>query len=169
MNKLGARIGKNLLSRCKDVTEKTRNLKIFDYDLDKFLDLDVEKRNDYIKEFNEKALKKLCTKGIGLSKATKILHTLYPKIIPIIDNSLKDEYKKINRQWRDKKPEIFIAYYDNLKENDNWQNLNTLYEKVKEYMLCLTKVRIFDILWWSFLKAKKLKEKEGVNWSTIEW
>ena len=32
----------------------------------------------------------------------------------------------------------------------------------------LTKVRIFDILWWSYLKAKKLRQDEKINWSTVK-
>ena len=171
VNKIGARIGKNLLSRCKDVTEKTKNLNIFDYDLDKFLDLDVDKRNDYIKDFNEKVIEELLgIDGIGLSKATKILHTLHPEIIPMIDNPLKDEYQKINEQWTEGQPKIFIDYYDNLKEGDNWQNLTKIFKEISENELGLTKVRIFDILWWSYLKAKKLKQQQkNVKWSSIRW
>ena len=147
-----------------------KNLKIFDYDLDKFLDLSVDKRSDCIKEFNEKAIKELLEiEGIGLSKATKILHTLHPEIIPMIDNPLKVEYQEINKQWTEGDPKIFIDYYDNLKAGDNWQNLNKIFKEVSENKLGLTKVRIFGILWWSYLKAKKLKHQRNIRFSSIKW
>ncbi|MCP8307238.1 MAG: hypothetical protein H3Z54_00870 [archaeon] len=175
VNKIGARIVKNLLPRCKYVTEETKNLNIFDYSLDKFLDLDIDKRNNYIRDLNRKTIKKLLEiKGIGFSKATKILHTLHPEIIPMIDNLYKDEYQEINEQWTEGNPEIFIDYYDNLKEGDNWQNLDKVFKDISENNLGLTKVRIFDILWWSYLKSKKLrlqlKQKWGktINLYTIE-
>lgn len=176
VNKIGARIPKNLLSRCRDIVEKTKNLNIFDFDLDKFLiALNDDKRKDYIKEFNEKAIRKLLEiERIGLSKATKILHTLHPDIIPMLDNPLQELYRKeINRKWREGEPEIFIDYYDNLKEGDNWKNLTQIFEEVSENKLNLTKVRIFDILWWSYLKAKKLKEglekRKNIKLSSIKW
>ena len=33
----------------------------------------------------------------------------------------------------------------------------------------LSKIRIFDILWWSYLKAEKLREEKGINWNTIRF
>jgi len=56
-------------------------------------------------------------KGIGLSATTKILHTLYPKIIPMIDNPLQEKYREeINNAWAQKRAdEIFIDFYKNLK------------------------------------------------------
>lgn len=171
-NKIGARISGNLLSRCKEVIEETADLSIFDYDLDKFLDnLGVDQRNDYIKAFNEKAIKKLLKiKGIGLSKATKILHTLHPDIIPIIDNPLKDVYQEINEQWTEGEPDIFFDYYNNLKEGDNWKNLSKVFEEISENNLGLTKVRVFDILWWSYLRAKRLKQQQkNIKLGSIRW
>jgi len=172
VNKIGARIRKNLLPTCKNIIEEATDLKIFDYDLDEFLDdLDNETRNNYILELNQKVLRELLKiSGIGLSKATKILHTLHPDIIPIIDNQLREEYRKINRKWKEGGSEIFIDYYNNLKERDNRENLKEIFSMLSEKNLRgLTKVRIFDILWWSYLKAKRLKKQENIKWSSIQW
>ncbi|MCP8309693.1 MAG: hypothetical protein H3Z53_07895 [archaeon] len=175
VNKIGARISKSLLRECKEVVEKTIDLRIFKYDLDKFLGVDVNERNNIIRDFNNKAIRELLEikegkQRIGFSKATKILHTIYPKIIPMIDDPLQKLYrKKINKKWTKGKPEIFIDYYDNIKEGDNWQNLTKIFKKVSENKLALTKVRIFDIIWWSYLKAKKLNQQQKIKWSSIKW
>jgi hypothetical protein len=170
-NKIGARINKELLRKCKTVTENTKDLRIFEHDdIDCFLELDEEIRNSYIKELDEKVIKKLKVKGIGLSKATKVLHTLYPEIIPIIDNALQKEYKQIKPEWsKGQSVQILVDYYNNFKKGDNWQNLTEIFNKMQSNkLLGLTKVRIFDILWWSYLKSKKLRQEKGVNWSTIK-
>ncbi len=170
VNSIGARIEKELLSKCRIVTENAKNLRIFEYNLDGFLELHDETRNGHIKELNEKVIKKLLEiEGIGLPKATKVLHTLYPKIIPIIDNALQKEYRKIKPQWTGKQSgQILIDYYNNFKEGDNWQNLTEIFNQLHNNIKSLTKVRIFDILWWSYLKSKKLRQEKNINWSTIK-
>ncbi len=172
VNKIGARIGKKLFPKCEAVSESTKNLCIFEYDLDRFLELDDKTRNDHIDELNEGVIKKLLKiKGIGLSKATKVLHTLYPKIIPMIDNALQEKYhKEINLQWMEEQSDqILIDYYNNLREDDNWQHLTQIFDIIsKNNLVGLTKVRIFDILWWSFLKSKKLRQEGNIDWSTIK-
>ena len=168
-NKIGARIKKELLRKCKTVTENTKDLPIFEHNLDGFLELDEEIRNSYIKELDEKVIKELKVKGIGLSKATKVLHTLYPEIIPIIDNALQKEYKQIKPEWpKGQSVQILIDYYNNFR-GKNWQNLTEIFNKIQSNkLLGLTKVRIFDILWWSYLKSKKLRQEKHINWSTIK-
>lgn len=90
VNKIGARIKKEVLSECKKITESTKSLSIFKYNLEQFLSLEKKDRNEQIKELNEFVIQKLLKiNGIGLSTTTKILHTLYPKIIPMIDNPFK--------------------------------------------------------------------------------
>ena len=172
MNKIGARIERKLLSKCEAVTKNTKNLCIFKYDLDGFLKLNNKTRNYHIKKLNQRTIKKLLEiKGIGLSKATKVLHTLYPKIIPMIDNALQEEYRKeINPQWMEEQSDqILIDYYDNLREDDNLQHLTQILDSIsKNNLVGLTKVRIFDILWWSFLKSKKLRQEGHIDWSTIK-
>jgi hypothetical protein len=146
---------------------------MFKYDLDQFLNLTEKTRIKHIKELDAKVIQKLLRfKGIGLSRATKVLHTLYPKIIPMIDKQLQQEYRrKINQGWTQEQAfQILIDYYNNFIKGDNRQNLNKLSENLKQNKIkCLTKIRIFDILWWSYLKAKKLSEKEDINWSVIKW
>ena len=173
VSKIGARIDKNLLRKCKIVIGQTKHLTMFKYDLDQFLNLTEKTRIKHIKELDAKVVQKLLRfKGIGLSRATKVLHTLYPKIIPMIDKQLQKEYRrKINQGWTQEQAfQILIDYYNNFIKGDNWQNLNKLSKNLKQNNIkCLTKIRVFDILWWSYLKAKKLSEKEDINWSVIKW
>jgi len=71
-------------------------LNIFKYNLEQFLDLEEKKRSEHIEALNEFVIQKLLKiNGIGLSTTTKILHTLYPKIIPMIDNPLQNVKKLI--------------------------------------------------------------------------
>ena len=172
VNKIGARIKKELLPKCEAVTERTRNLNIFTYNLDQFLDLDDKYRDEQINELNEKVIQELLKiNGIGFSTTTKILHTLYPNIIPMIDNSLQKKYcEVINKRWTEKQSDqILIDFYENLKEECNRQNLTRVFEDIsKNNLRGLTKVRTFDILWWSYLKAIGLKLRENINWSTIK-
>jgi len=172
VNKIGARIKKEVLLECKIITERTKSVNIFEYNLEQFLSLDEKDRNEQIKELNEFVIQKLLKiKGIGLSTTTKILHTLYPKIIPMIDNPLQNKYReKINNVWTVKRAdEIFIDFYKNLQIESNRKNLNHIFNEIsKNNLKNLSRIRIFDILWWSYLKAEKLREEEGINWTSIE-
>jgi hypothetical protein len=172
VNKIGARIKKEVLLECKIVTERTKSLNIFKYNLEQFLDLEEKKRNEQIKELNEFVIQKfLKINGIALSTTTKILHTLYPKIIPMIDSLLQKKYRQvINDGWTEKRADvIFIDFYKNLQIESNRKNLNYLFKKVsKNNLKNLSRIRIFDILWWSYLKAEKLREEKGINWTTIK-
>ena len=162
VNKIGARIKKELLSECRKITKSTKNISIFKYNLEQFLDLEEKDRDEQIKELNESVIQEfLKINGIGLSTATKILHTLYSKIIPMMDNPLQNKYReKINNLWTKKQAdEIFIDFYKNLQIESNRKNLNYIFDKLWENNIQhLTKIRIFDILWWSYLKAEKLRE-----------
>jgi len=173
VNKIGARIRKDVLLECKKITESTKSLSMFKYNLEQFLDLEEKNRDEQIKELNEFVIQKLLKiNGIGLSTTTKILHTLYPKIIPMIDNPLQNKYReKINNVWTEKRADvIFIDFYNNLKMKSNRENLNYIYGKLLENNIQhLSRIRIFDILWWSYLKAEKLREEKGINWNTIEF
>jgi len=172
VNKIGARIKKEVLLECKIITEKTKSLNIFKYNLEQFLDLEEKKRNEHIKELNEFVIQKLLKiNGIALSTTTKILHNLYPKIIPMIDNPLQKKYREvINTAWTEKLADvIFIDFYNNLKMGSNRGNLNYIFDKLLENNIQhLSRIRIFDILWWSYLKAEKLREEKGINWTSIE-
>ena len=173
VNKIGARIKKEVLLECKIITERTKSLNIFKYHLEQFLDLEEKNRNEQIKELDDFVIQKLLKiNGIGLSTTTKILHTLYPKIIPMIDSQLQKKYRQvINDGWTENKSdEIFIDFYKNLKIKCNRQNLNYIFNELpKNNIRNLTKIRIFDILWWSYLKAEKLREEKGINWNTIKF
>ena len=173
VNKIGARIKKEVLSECKKITESTKSANIFEYNLEQFLDLVEKKRSEYIKELNDFVIQKLLRiNGIALSTTTKILHTLYPKIIPMIDNPLQNKYReKINNAWTEKRAnEIFVDFYNNLKIESNRKNLNHIFKEIsKNNLRHLTRIRIFDILWWSYLKAERLGEEKGINWNTIKF
>ena len=172
VNKIGARIKKEVLLECKIITERTKSLNIFKYNLEQFLDLEEKDRDEQIKELNEFVIQKLLKiNGIGLSTTTKILHTLYPKIIPMIDKPLQKKYREvINDVWTEKQAdEIFIDFYNNLKIENNRKNLNYIFNKIfKNNLKSLSRIRIFDILWWSYLKAEKLREEKRINWNTIK-
>jgi len=173
VNKIGARIKKEVLLECKKITESTKSVNIFEYNLEQFLSLDEKDRDKQIKELNESVIQELLKiNGIGLSTTTKILHTLYPKIIPMIDNPLQKKYREeINNAWtKNKSNEIFIDFYRNLKIESNRKNLNYIFDKLLENNIQhLSKIRIFDILWWSYLKAERLREEKGINWNTIKF
>lgn len=171
VNKIGARIKRNLLRECEEVTAATKDLRIFKFDLDGFLRQKDEDINSSIRELSAQVIQKLLKiKGIGLSKATKILHTLYPNIIPMIDDPLQEEYRKeIDFSWiEERSNQILFDYYKNLKEENNWRHLSQIFNAISENNLGLTKVRIFDILWWSYLKSKRLRQNRNINWSTIK-
>lgn len=173
VNKIGARIKKEVLLECKIITERTKSVNIFKYNLEQFLSLEEKKRNKHIKELNDFVIQKLLKiNGIALSTTTKILHTLYPKIIPMIDNPLQNKYReKINNVWTEKRTDIiFIDFYKNLQIESNRKNLNYISKEIsKNNLKNLSKIRIFDILWWSYLKAEKLGEDKGINWNTIKF
>ena len=89
-----------------------------------------------------------------------------------MDNPLQNKYReKINNVWTKKRAdEIFIDFYKNLKIESNRENLNYIFDKIsKNNLKNLSRIRIFDILWWSYLKAEKLREEKGINWSTIKF
>jgi hypothetical protein len=173
VNKIGARIKKEVLSECKKITEGTKSLCIFKYKLEQFLRLEEKDRDKQIKELNDFVIQKLLKiNGIGLSTTTKILHTLYPKIIPMIDSLLQKKYRQvINDGWTENKSdEIFIDFYKNLKMGSNRENLNYIFDKLSENNIQhLSKIRIFDILWWSYLKAERLKKEKGMYWTSINY
>lgn len=169
VNRIGARIEKSLLDKCDKVIEDARkDLKIWEEnDLDSFLKISDDRMKTHIEELNKRIIQKLLKiKGIGLSKVTKILHTCYPELIPMIDNPLQVEYKKLMKQtgskWdgKNEADKILFAFYQNLKNPDNYKKVSTIHEDVTNTVgLRLTKIRVFDIMWWSFLKAKNLKEE----------
>jgi hypothetical protein len=172
VNKIGARIKKKVLSECKKITESTKSLSMFKYNLYQFLDLEEKERDGKIKELNESVIQELLkVNGIGLSTATKILHTLYPKIIPMIDSPLQKKYRQvINGLWTENKSdEILIDFYKNLQIESNRKNLNYIFNEIyKNNLKNLSRIRIFDILWWSYLKAERLKGEQRINWTTIK-
>lgn len=162
VNKIGARLTSEAISKCKVIVEKTRELEIFQNRLDQFLDLGRQEREKQIEELNDVVFQKLFEiHGIRFSTTTKILHTIYPEIIPMIDNPLQRKYKReINNFWTYKNAdEILIDFYNNLGNGDIRKNLNELsVELTKNNIKNLTNIRIFDILWCSYLKAERLKK-----------
>lgn len=171
VNKIGARIQKESLAKCEEVIRTTKNVRIFEYGLDEFLKLSDETIAKLVKEGLKAMIDELTDiTGIGLSTATKVLHTRYPRIIPMVDSMIQEEYRReVNPRWtQDNCSQILIDYYKNLSIEPNRQNLTEVYIKVSKNLPGLTKVRVFDILWWSYLKAKRLTEENGVNWLTIK-
>ena len=171
VNKIGARLKSKTILECKSIVETAKKLDIFQNTLAQFLDLDRQEREKQIKELNGVVFQKLFKiNGIRFSTATKILHTIYPEIIPMIDNPLQRKYKKeINHSWTYKNAdEILIDFYNNLENGDIRKNLNDISaELIKINLKHLTKIRIFDILWWSYLKAERLKSERKIKWNSI--
>ena len=173
VNKIGARISSELLQQCKTVIKRSNanDLALFKYNLDRFLKLNEKTRNKHIKNLNNQVIQRLLIlPKIGFSKATKILHTIYPKIIPMIDNPLQSKYRQINRDWNDNKTDqILIDYYNNLLIERNRRNLDKIETVIsKNNLKGLTRIRIFDILWWSYLKADRLRKEKKINWLSIK-
>ena len=171
VNKIGARLKSKTILECKSMVETAKKLDIFQNTLAQFLDLDRQEREKQIKELNGVVFQKLFKiNGIRFSTATKILHTNYPEIIPMIDNPPQRKYKKeINHSWTYKNAdEILIDFYNNLENGDIRKNLNDISaELIKINLKHLTKIRIFDILWWSYLKAERLKSERKIKWNSI--
>ena len=171
VNKIGARLKSKTILECKSIVETAKKLDIFQNTLAQFLDLDRQEREKQIKQLNDVVFQKLFEiNGIRFSTATKILHTIYPEIIPMIDNPLQRTYKKeINHSWIYKNTdEILIDFYNNLGNEDIRKNLNELSaELTRKNIKHLTKIRIFDILWWSYLKAERLKNERKIKWNSI--
>jgi len=163
VNKIGGRINENVLKKCSEVINDS-DVKIKSYTLDSFQELENKEKKELVKELDTKIVKKLLSiKGIRLSKVTKILHTVFPEICPMIDNPLQQIYKqKINNSWKaESLEELLIQFYKNLANIENKDNINRLHRELTH--LKLTKIRIFDIIWWSYLKSLEPKRK-GISW-----
>lgn len=162
---IGARTKNGVLKKCKELIRNHKNLGIFSLVLDTFIEKTHEEKDRLTLELHELAEELDDIPGIGFSKATKILHTRYPEIIPIIDNPLQDEYRSLKPQWKEGDwHQLFNDYYDNFLLKETFSNLRKVHSEVS--FLNLTKVRVFDILWWSFLKSKN-KEHKDIKWKTI--
>lgn len=162
---IGARIEKKVLDECRTKIYQYKDLDVFDKKgLDWFLlKATEEERDRFLLELAELTHRLDDIPQVGLSKATKILHTRYPEIIPMIDNPLQKEYELLRPAWKKGNwHQLFQDYYNNfLEKEETRKNLDTVYKNLLH--LKLTKVRVFDILWWSFLKSKKNK----ISWKTI--
>jgi hypothetical protein len=171
VNKIGARLKHSIILECKKVLEDAGQIALFQYNLDGFLNLDEKAREELITELHSKIIKNLLKiKGISFSTSTKILHTVYPEIMPMIDNPLQQKYKEIiNSSWNKvNSDEILIDFYNNLQIKSNKKNLDIISDELKCIDLTgLSKIRIFDILWWSYLKAERLNERRGIRWTSI--
>jgi len=166
VNKIGARIDQTVLET--KVMGKIDSIPMFHSSLEKFIKFEDKIRSAWIEDLCHVVDKLLTVDGIGFSKSTKILHTFYPQIIPMIDNPLQQEYQQL-KEWKPGNwKQLFMDYYDNFRlVKETYSNLLKLHKHLSH--LGLTKVRIFDILWWSYLKAKSLKVEMGINWSTIKF
>ena len=163
VNKIGGRTKENVLKKCSEVINDSA-VKLTSYTLDSLQELENKEKKELVKELDTKIVKKLLSiKGIRLSKVTKILHTLFPEICPMIDNPLQQIYKQqINNSWKaGSLEELLIQFYENLANIKNKNNINRLHRELTH--LKLTKIRIFDIIWWSYLKSLEPKRK-GISW-----
>lgn len=126
-----SRINKDELSKCEAVISSRKNLRIFSLYLDAFLKLDESIRKDCISEVSVVIDELVAVDGIGFSKATKILHTIYPQIIPIIDKNLQEIYQTLKPKWKQGDwNKIFMDYYDNFLVEDTYVNLSRVHRDV---------------------------------------
>jgi DNA-directed RNA polymerase subunit F len=170
VNKIGARINQDLLQQCKTIVENYKNLKMFRYRLERFIKLNEKTRNKHIKDLSNQVIKELLMlPRIGFSRVTKILHTI-PEIIPMIDNPLQSVYRQINQAWTENEADKILSdYYSNLMIESNYKNLDRIEDTIsKTNLKGLTRIRLFDILWWSYLKANQLRQDEGINWLSMK-
>lgn len=166
---IGARIKEDVVKKCRSrISEYGSYLSTIDErGLDWLLEkATVDERNSFISNLSELTHRLDDIPLVGLSRATNILHTRFPEVIPMVDNPLQKEYKKLRKEWRkgDWHQMLFKDYYDNLLEKSTSDNLQELHERLS--YLNLTKVRIFDILWWSLLKSES-REYKKIEWKTI--
>lgn len=168
-NKIGARIRIDKIKKCETLIETTtETVSLLQYDLDKFLNLPVEVKNSCIQELDEKIFSKFLN-IVGFSQATKILHTLYPEIMPIIDNPLQELYRKeIRIGWKQEVSPILSDYFENFRYQENMEQVNEIHKVLSSRGIVLTKIRVFDILWWSFLKSQASASKCAICWDSIK-
>ena len=160
---IGARMKNSSLDKCTEEIVRHKNIDIFCLDIDTFLFRKTlgEKQN-LVSELNTLIVKLDKIPCVGFSKITKILHTRYPEIIPMIDNPLQKKYKGLKQEkwkegdWR----QLLLDYYNNFLKGETFSNVTKVHDKLS--IPNLTKVRIFDILWWSYLKSEK-----NPVWKTI--
>jgi hypothetical protein len=169
VSKIGARIDSKILPSRKELAGITKDAGIFKYDLDGLMKLNDKDIRNHVSEASA-VITTLMKRGIGMSQATKVLHTVYPAIIPMIDSMLQTEYQQeVDSTWKQSNPgQILFDYYINLKTEPTMRNLASTYDSVSKNLPCLTKVRVFDIIWWSYLRAKKLRSQNHVSWCTIK-
>jgi hypothetical protein len=168
VGKIGARIDREKLPQISVLVDAAGSLPVFHYEIDQFLKLDDEDIRSHVIAACS-IVQSLMRLGLGLSQCSKVLHTVYPRIMPMIDSMLQEEYRRhIDSQWTPERPEqILLAYYMNLKAEPTANSLDCLFSTVSANVPCLTKVRVFDIVWWSYLRATRLSERHHITWKTV--
>ncbi len=158
VSKIGARIDRDKLPACKRIIKSSEKIPVFQIQLDNLLAQDDKAIKNHVIESSEVIIR-LMDQGIGLSQALKILHTVYPGIMPMIDSYLQEQYRlHIDPCWKSENPEqLLYDYYLNLKSQTTRKNLDDVYKSLK--LPCLTKIRVFDIIWWSYLRSNSLTIK----------
>ena len=88
----------------------------------------------------------------------------------MIYNPLQSVYRQINQAWTENEADKILSdYYSNLMIESNLKNLDRIEDTIsKTNLRGLTRIRIFDILWWSYLKANQLRQDERINWLSMK-
>lgn len=173
VNAIGARMANETVEACEKKIQEAKELAILKYkdNLDGFLrGLKYETRRSLVEQLWYDLIEELDNIfGVSLATATKMLHTLYPEIIPMLDSLLQKEYRtELKRQGTLWEPgNILISYYNSLDEN--LENLNSINkELLSNNLIGLTRVRIFDIMCWSYLKSVSFRKEHKIRWETIK-
>ena len=106
----------------------------------------------------------LSIKGIGLAKATKILHLKRPNLIPVLDSLVINFLLGINISGIDKRRQVEIGLQalDHIRKTiiNQKSAFEKLAEETRDLPIQLTIIRLFDILCWT---AEKWDIRKNTN------
>ena len=109
----------------------------------------------------------LAVRGIGLAKATKILHLKRPEVFPVFDSLVVKFLLGVQLGYKNKDVDYGIKALDITRKIilDNVKEFESLQKSIDDLLIPLTFARLFDILCWSTEKwdiQKKLTAPKGV-------
>ncbi len=119
------------------------------------------------KDIRELFSKLLAVRGIGLAKATKILHLKRPEVFPVFDNLVVKFLLGVQLGYKNKDVDYGIKALDLTRKIilDNVKEFESLQKSIDDLLIPLTFARLFGILCWSTEKwdiQRKLTAPKGV-------
>lgn len=96
-------------------------------------------------------------RGIGFVQLTKVLHKLFPRKCPMVDNSIAEQLYGTSSE------ECLQKIYDDFEKNEKEEKIKNVKSQLpEELQKHLTPLRIFDILLWLIAKWKKKEDNKSV-------